>query len=273
MALLKKRIIICLCSVAIFASIVFLITDFMIMDDYHPSNLEELYQDLVFAEDGTISDDPPSTQDSSSSDTSPAVRKGWHIHVSLDSCLMYVYKDGNLIKTYPVSGGSPRTPSPLGTWKIITKDTWGEGFGGAWLGFNVPWGKYGIHGTTEPWFVGKSNSSKGCIRMKNKDVRELYKMVPHGTTVTIVHHGWVFRTLKSGAIGSDVLEVQKALKKLNYYPGYPDGKFGNGLKNAVMKFQKAHKLKPTGIIDRRLYDLIMQQYKELETQESQDSTG
>ena len=38
---------------------------------------------------------------------------------------------------------------------IINKAGWGEGFGGAWMGLNVPWGTYGIHGTKSPWFVGK----------------------------------------------------------------------------------------------------------------------
>lgn len=65
---------------------------------------------------------------------------GYHIYVNLDMTQMYVYKDGELFKTYEVSGGKTSSPSPTGTWRIIHKDTWGEGFGGAWLGFNVPWG-------------------------------------------------------------------------------------------------------------------------------------
>jgi hypothetical protein len=68
------------------------------------------------------------------------VRKGVYIFINLDELKMYVYKDGCLLKSYPISGGKPSTPSPLGTWKIISKAEWGEGFGGGWLGFNVPWG-------------------------------------------------------------------------------------------------------------------------------------
>ncbi|MFZ5987103.1 MAG: L,D-transpeptidase family protein [Bacillota bacterium] len=32
----------------------------------------------------------------------------------------------------------------------------------------VEWGKYGIHGTKYPWFIGKQNASHGCIRMYSK---------------------------------------------------------------------------------------------------------
>ncbi len=195
----------------------------------------------------------------------PEITKGYYIYINLDICQMYVYKDGELLKIYPVSGGKPSTPTPLGTWKIITKDTWGEGFGGAWMGLNVPWGKYGIHGTVEPWFVGKSNQSKGCIRMKNNDVRELYRIVPHGTIVKIVHKNRPFRTMKSGDVGSDVLEIQKALKKLGYYQGYPDGKFGNILRESVKKFQKDHGLYQTGVVNISTYNKILEKAKELET--------
>ena len=188
-------------------------------------------------------------------------KKGYHLHINLDEHMMYVYKDGELIKTYPVSGGKSTTPSPTGNWKIISKDTWGEGFGGAWLGFNVPWGKYGIHGTVEPWSVGKSNTSKGCIRMKNKDVRELYKMIPHGTTVTIVYEGRPFRAMKSGDVGSDVREMQLALKTLGYFNGYADGKFGAILKKSVQKFQKDNKLYPSGVINKQTYNLIIEKAK------------
>ncbi len=189
-------------------------------------------------------------------------KKGYHIFINLDQVILYLYKDGNLMATYPVSGGHPSTPTPLGTWKVISKDSWGEGFGGAWLGFNVPWGKYGIHGTVEPWQVGKINASKGCIRMKNKDARELLKIVPHGTTVTIEHTNRTFRNMKSGDVGSDVLQVQKALKKLNYYNGAADGKFGTGLKNSVIKFQKDNKLRTTGIINTSTYSSIIKKAEE-----------
>jgi len=187
---------------------------------------------------------------------------GYHLYVNLDELLMYVYKDGELIKTYQVSGGKPSSPSPIGTWKIISKDTWGEGFGGAWLGFNVPWGMYGIHGTKENWFIGKSNATKGCIRMRNEEVRELYKIIPYNTVVTIVYDNMPFYPMRDGDVGSDVLNVERALKKLGYYKGSEDGVFGSALKKAVMKFQKDHRLYVTGVVNNSTYERIMQLEKE-----------
>ena len=43
---------------------------------------------------------------------------------------------------------------------------------------------YRIHGTDAPWTIG-SAVSKGCIRMFNKDVLDLYPRVPIGTKVTV----------------------------------------------------------------------------------------
>ena len=89
------------------------------------------------------------------------------------------------------------------------------------FGLNVPWGDFGIHGTLDPNSVGWA-SSHGCIRMNNKDVAELYKIIPTGTKVTIVDgiygaFGKGFRNLKSGMYGSDVMEIQKRLKELGFF--------------------------------------------------------
>jgi len=43
---------------------------------------------------------------------------------------------------------------------------------------------YRIHGTNEPWSIGKAASS-GCIRMLNEDVFELFGSVPNGTRVFV----------------------------------------------------------------------------------------
>ena len=43
---------------------------------------------------------------------------------------------------------------------------------------------YRIHGTNEPWSIGKAASS-GCIRMLNEDVFELFAAVPVGTKVVV----------------------------------------------------------------------------------------
>lgn len=43
---------------------------------------------------------------------------------------------------------------------------------------------YRIHGTDAPWTIG-SAVSKGCIRMYNQDVIDLYPRIPVGTKVTV----------------------------------------------------------------------------------------
>jgi len=47
---------------------------------------------------------------------------------------------------------------------------------------------YRIHGTVEPWTIGKSVSS-GCIRMINQDAIDLYNRTPEGTRVVVLGSG------------------------------------------------------------------------------------
>lgn len=107
-----------------------------------------------------------------------------------------------VIKSYPVAGGKECTPSPLGTWIIVNKKSgWGKGFGTRWMQLNVPWGKYGIHGTNKPSSIGNPESM-GCIRMLNNDVEDLYGRVSAGTVVVIYGGPYglsynKFRTLKN----------------------------------------------------------------------------
>jgi lipoprotein-anchoring transpeptidase ErfK/SrfK len=44
---------------------------------------------------------------------------------------------------------------------------------------------YRIHGTNEPWTIGK-NVSSGCIRMVNDDAIDLYERTPVGTKVMVL---------------------------------------------------------------------------------------
>ncbi len=182
------------------------------------------------------------------------------IFVDAEDSRLYLFEDGELIKEYPCAGGKLSTPSPIGTWKIVSKDTWGEGFGGRWMGINVPWGKYGIHGTIYPNSIGWS-SSKGCIRMYNKDVAELYKIVPHGTPVIIADgpygdFGNGFRHLKPGMFGADVMRIQKRLAELGYFSGYANGMYQSSLISAANKFQKANGIMQTNIITPQMQEKL-----------------
>lgn len=87
-------------------------------------------------------------------------------------------------KSYLVSVGKPKTPTPKGNFIIINKAVNPGGpFGARWLGLNKK--GIGIHGTNNPSSIGKKVSN-GCIRMYNIDVIELFNTVPIGTLVKIV---------------------------------------------------------------------------------------
>lgn len=43
---------------------------------------------------------------------------------------------------------------------------------------------YRIHGTNEPWTIGKAVSN-GCIRMINEHVEDLFERVPTGASVVV----------------------------------------------------------------------------------------
>lgn len=186
-------------------------------------------------------------------ETSSNSKSTYKILVDVEESKLYLFENDILSKEYKCSGGKWSTPSPIGTWTITSKAKWGEGFGGSWMGLNVPWGKFGIHGTLDPYSLGWS-SSHGCIRMDNNDVAELYKIIPIGTRVTIVDgvygaFGRGFRDLKSGMYGADVMEIQKKLKELGFFSGNPNGKFGIETEKAVQKYCKANKLYLRKVID------------------------
>ncbi|MEQ8153890.1 MAG: L,D-transpeptidase family protein [Clostridiaceae bacterium] len=172
--------------------------------------------------------------------------------------LYLIDKDENrIIKSYPVASGKHDTPSPIGTWNVVSKGAWSGGFGTRWIGLNVPWGKFGIHGTNKPNTIG-SKASHGCIRMRNNDVEDLYKYVKHGMIVAIYEgpygpFGSGLRTLTPGDRGSAVYEIQRRLKDKGYYPGNMDGIYGEGMKKYVLKFRRDNNLSESHNIDKDFY--------------------
>jgi ribosomal protein L14E/L6E/L27E len=175
--------------------------------------------------------------------------KNYVILIHVDDKKLYLLNgDGQVVKKYTIATGKSGFSSPIGDWKIINKGSrLGKAFGARWLGLNVPWGVYGIHGTNEEGRIGQS-VSHGCIRLRNKDIVELYNLVSVGTPVVIRNgpygpFGWGFKTLTPGARGADVLEVQKKLKELGYYAGLEDGIYGEDMKEPVHQFQREHGLK------------------------------
>lgn len=138
--------------------------------------------------------------------SSNIIRAGQKLRIWTESFSILVDKSQNtlilksndeIIKTYRVSTGLNNC-TPVGNFKVTSKlvnPVWFKAgavvpsespenvLGSRWLGFNLP--GYGIHGTIQPETIGQQ-ITQGCVRMLNKDVEELYSLMPMGTEVTIV---------------------------------------------------------------------------------------
>ncbi|MBD2864749.1 L,D-transpeptidase family protein [Paenibacillus oceani] len=198
---------------------------------------------------------------SASADPSPpivAAQGEYAIEVYPQQHRLHVLKHGKIMKSYRVAVGNPATPTPIGEYKIVYKgENWGPSFGPRWLGLNVPWGHYGIHGTNKPFSIGQ-HQSHGCIRMLNRDVIELYQMIPLGTKVSIyghvlgdLNHGP--RDLAEGDVGGDVQLIQSRLKSAGYFNGTCNGKFRSDTTVALKKYQRDHRLPPNGVVSFQVY--------------------
>lgn len=126
---------------------------------------------------------------------SPPAQAGESILINKANNRLYFYRDGRLVKEYPVATGRNPELTPEGNFTILTKGVDSPGansmdprLGSRWMGLSAGGAraghKYGIHGTNEPSSIGKY-ASGGCIRMQNEDVEELFQMVPTGTPVQI----------------------------------------------------------------------------------------
>ena len=80
-------------------------------------------------------------------------------------------------------------------------------------------------------------------------------------------------TLKQGASGSEVREVQRRLKLWGYYNGSVDGVFGAGTRKAVIAFQKKNGLTADGVVGKSTYKALgMTRSYEILTNASNGST-
>ncbi len=189
------------------------------------------------------------------------VPEGLWILISINEKSLTLYEGVEVKKRYAVATGTRATPSPIGTFRINSRFS-GElgGFGTRFLGLNVPWGQYGIHGTNKPHSIG-SNASHGCIRMLIKDSEELYGLVPNGTKVVIEGGAYglldtYLRGLSVGERSSHVAAVQRRLISLGYYDGTTDGVFGSGTMYAVKNAASKLGLPATGTVDAAFYKAI-----------------
>jgi LysM repeat protein len=131
-------------------------------------------------------------------------RGDWRILIHKDKYALLLMDGDTLFKMYQVGIGR-QNRTPAGVFKIhnkITNPPWtppgkmipfGDPenvLGTRWMGLKPVEGTskalqgLGIHGTWEPETVG-TPASKGCIRMRNEEVAELFNIVPVGTRVEI----------------------------------------------------------------------------------------
>jgi lipoprotein-anchoring transpeptidase ErfK/SrfK len=118
---------------------------------------------------------------------------------------LYLYDNGQIVKTWAVATGAPGYLTPPGTWRVVEKITNPSWYnpGSAWAtglpkvigpGPSNPLGTKAmsldapgilIHATSNSGSIGYSESH-GCIRMTEADEAELFSMVPVGTRVAVV---------------------------------------------------------------------------------------
>lgn len=118
------------------------------------------------------------------------------IVIDLSERELSVYRRGELVGEYPVAVGRPGLETPTGFFFINQKlkpPRPGGAYGALAIGISAfqpklsGWAQGGpvaIHGTNEPWLIGKA-VSHGCVRMYDKDVLKVSKSVPAGSPVEI----------------------------------------------------------------------------------------
>ena len=135
---------------------------------------------------------------------SPAVtpvQESIHLVVQRGKRRVLVYRGTTVLAKYPIAVGKTGWETPIGDFKVLTKEenpifkSFKTGMiiepgpdnplGVRWIGIWTD-GKtqLGFHGTDQPELIGKA-VSHGCMRMHNKDVVALYKLVEMGTVVMV----------------------------------------------------------------------------------------
>jgi lipoprotein-anchoring transpeptidase ErfK/SrfK len=125
-----------------------------------------------------------------------SIRPPRQVVVSVPDRKLAVIENGTILRVFPVAVGAVESPSPIGVFPIVQQlshPTYyhpgtvippgkNNPLGPRWLGLNKK--GFGIHGTNAPNSVGKA-ASHGCIRLRNRDVVELYAMLSVGDVVEI----------------------------------------------------------------------------------------
>ena len=99
-------------------------------------------------------------------------------HVSLTINIaqrLLVFFDGERARAYPITVGTQSSPTPVGNFTIISKES---ELGRHRVGLSLP--GLGIHDTNEPSSI-YAFASRGCIRLHPDDIADLFQRVSVGT--------------------------------------------------------------------------------------------
>lgn len=151
---------------------------------------------------------PPSVQAATAKEI--IVDKAFHITLITTDVGTLAFPDA--------TGTTGSSATPVGTYKVTDKQTnpqwhWegkvyepyirdqGNGLGIRWMGISLP--SYGLHGTNEPFSIGK-DASHGCVRHENVDIARIFPTVPIGVSVSVIQTS-IPSTTRS--MVSDFLEI------------------------------------------------------------------
>lgn len=106
---------------------------------------------------------------------------------------LVVHNENQIFAVYPVALGKSTTQTPEGSFRVKRKlayprsdlDQLTNPYGSRVIELSDD--AYAIHGTPQEELLGK-NVSKGCIRMKNADIIELFSYISIGTPIQIVRN-------------------------------------------------------------------------------------
>lgn len=166
-----------------------------------------------------------------------------YVQIDVTRRQLVLYRGGKPVFQSAIAPGRPQTPTPIGSFHVRNKQIgWGGGFGTRWIGLDIPWGTYGIHGTNKPNLIGQRVSG-GCIRMQNAEVERLFALVHPGMRVVIVGPPLGdpyrdLRELREGAVGTDVVVLQQILRAAGLYHGRLSGVFDEPTLSAWLRMER-----------------------------------
>ena len=148
--------------------------------------------------------------------------------VSIPDRKLALMEENRVVKIYDVAVGAPASPSPSGEFQIterlenpayyspgvVIEPGAGNPLGTRWMGLNIK--GFGIHGTNSPDSIGH-NASHGCIRLRNREVEELFVRLRVGDRVSVIaERSDEVAQIFGPAPGSSSTETQAARNEVRF---------------------------------------------------------